>query len=85
MLNGYKPLYEKSILHRDIKPENILISYDNSGKPIYKLGDFGVGKINSSNDTTITKVGTPVYAAPELNCLLNDTSLDQAIKDLKLI
>lgn len=85
MLNGYKPLYEKSILHRDIKPENILISYDNSGKPIYKLADFGIGKINSSNDTTMTKVGTPVYAAPELNNFVNDNSLDLAMRDLKSI
>lgn len=85
MLNGYKPLYEKSILHRDIKPENILISKDTLGKPIYKLADFGIGKVCASNDTVMTKVGTPVYAAPELNSFVNDDNLDKLVYQLKEI
>ncbi|CAK55847.1 unnamed protein product (macronuclear) [Paramecium tetraurelia] len=85
LLNGYKPLYEKAILHRDIKPENILISNDFQGKPIYKLADFGIGKVCKNNDITMTKVGTPVYAAPELNTFINDETLDQAILQLKKI
>jgi calcium-dependent protein kinase len=75
MMTGYKFLYEKNILHRDIKPENILIEYLND-KPIYKLADFGVGKIYKHNDYKFTKRGTPVYSAPEGNILVvNDQEL----------
>jgi len=27
--------------HRDLKVENILVSVDEAGQPIFKLGDFG--------------------------------------------
>lgn len=52
---------EPKVIHRDIKPENILI--DSGGIP--KLADFGVSK-ESLETMTQTKIGTPVYAAPEL-------------------
>ncbi|CAD8079330.1 unnamed protein product [Paramecium sonneborni] len=63
LFNGYKVLYQSSVIHRDIKPANILIS---QGK--YKIADFGVGKIYSSDQNllNITKNGTPVFKAPEL-------------------
>ncbi|CAD8052114.1 unnamed protein product [Paramecium sonneborni] len=83
LLNGYKPLYEKCILHRDLKPENILISLDNTGQPLYKISDFGIGKINANNDFNITKVGTPVYAAPELNSFVDDEDVVSALRQLK--
>ncbi|CAD8061964.1 unnamed protein product [Paramecium sonneborni] len=75
-LNGYKVLYNKDIMHRDIKPENILIKYIN-GKTIYKLADFGIGKIYKANDFKFTKIGTPAYAAPEINSSINDDELNQ--------
>lgn len=52
---------EPKVIHRDIKPENILI--DSGGIP--KLADFGVSK-ESLETMTQTKIGTPIYAAPEL-------------------
>lgn len=52
---------EPKVIHRDIKPENILI--DTGGTP--KLADFGVSK-ESLETMTQTKIGTPIYAAPEL-------------------
>lgn len=60
------------VIHRDIKPENILI--DASGIP--KLGDFGVSK-ESLETMTQTKIGTPIYAAPELlNAEAYGTAID---------
>ncbi|CAD8055934.1 unnamed protein product [Paramecium primaurelia] len=63
LFNGYRVLYQSQVIHRDIKPANILTA---QGK--YKIADFGVGKIYSgdSNLLNITKNGTPVYKAPEL-------------------
>lgn len=52
---------DPKVIHRDIKPENILI--DSGGTP--KLADFGVSK-ESLETMTQTKIGTPIYAAPEL-------------------
>ncbi|CAD8154772.1 unnamed protein product [Paramecium octaurelia] len=63
LFNGYRVLYQSQVIHRDIKPANILTS---QGK--YKIADFGVGKIYQSDQNllNITKNGTPVYKAPEL-------------------
>jgi len=35
---------------------------------LFKLADFGMGKIitDIENQNTVTKVGSPVYAAPEI-------------------
>ncbi|CAD8160073.1 unnamed protein product [Paramecium octaurelia] len=65
-LSGYQILYNLKILHRDIKPENILIS-SQKGQLIYKLTDFGISKVCSSNSMFMTQIGTPIYAPPELN------------------
>ncbi|CAD8069645.1 unnamed protein product [Paramecium sonneborni] len=83
-LNGYEILYRNKIIHRDIKPENILIKYEN-GKPIYKLADFGIGKTYKSNDYVIQRVGTPAYAAPETNQLLNDEELQTRFLNFKKV
>ncbi|CAK76416.1 unnamed protein product (macronuclear) [Paramecium tetraurelia] len=63
LFNGYRVLYQSQVIHRDIKPANILTS---QGK--YKIADFGVGKIYQSDQNllNITKNGTPVFKAPEL-------------------
>lgn len=72
-------LYDENILHRDIKPENILINTF-QGKSVYKLADFGVGKVYKQNDFNMTRTGTPVYAAPEINQLVQDLSLTDDLK-----
>jgi serine/threonine protein kinase len=53
----------KSVVHRDLKPDNILIK-DNS----CKIADYGLSK--NIKSYAQTKVGTPIYIAPEL--LLSD-------------
>ena len=54
-------LHSKNIIHRDIKTLNILITKDLK----VKLADLGASKIVSSS-MQITRVGTPLYLAPEI-------------------
>lgn len=49
------------IIHRDIKPGNIFISYSGS----YKLGDFGIARVNNGF-SELSKKGTFPYMAPEV-------------------
>ena len=53
------------IIHRDLKPGNILMEAD--GNP--RIADFGISRMDSGDDVTMTKIGTPLYSAPEV---LND-------------
>ncbi len=57
---------EAGIVHRDLKPQNIY-RVENSGKPIWKVLDFGVSKILDAADnlTMGAAVGTPSYMSPE--------------------
>ena len=50
-----------NIIHRDIKPENILLH-----NGIVKLADFGFCKPLKPGKCTKTRVGSPIYMAPEI-------------------
>ena len=57
------------IVHRDLKPPHILVE-DAEGGPRVKLLDFGIAKLLSEEDPSLTRTGasgplTPSYAAPE--------------------
>ncbi len=54
----------KGIIHRDLKPNNFLLTADHR---TLKIADFGVAKIDSGEDTEITRVGADIYAPPEHN------------------
>ncbi|KAM4067100.1 kinase [Hirsutella rhossiliensis] len=54
---------EKPIVHRDIKPANILIQ-SRTPRIHIKLCDFGFSK--ASRNFLATKVGTPIFTAPEV-------------------
>ena len=54
---GLSALNDEGIVHRDIKPENIYIN-----KNVYKIGQFHFAEIT---DIFSTKLGTPLYMAPE--------------------
>lgn len=54
-------LHSKNIIHRDIKTLNILITKDHT----IKLADLGASKIVSA-PMQVTRIGTPLYLAPEL-------------------
>lgn len=50
------------VIHRDLKPENLLLSAD---WRTIMIADFGVAKTNGEECSPITRVGTPIYSAPE--------------------
>lgn len=61
--SALQQIHENNIIHRDIKTLNIFLSKDRH----IKLGDLGVSKIfNSEIALQGTRVGTPLYLAPEL-------------------
>jgi serine/threonine protein kinase len=55
--------HANNVIHRDIKPQNILIDKDG----VAKLSDFGIAKIFSGTEITMTgfTLGTPEYMSPE--------------------
>lgn len=65
-------IHEHGILHRDIKTSNILVQQQTEGKNPAKLMDFGIARLEESEDklTRLTQLdssgpGTPAYMAPE--------------------
>ncbi|MBI2933765.1 MAG: protein kinase [Planctomycetes bacterium] len=61
---GVGMAHEKGIVHRDLKPANILVTA--AGEP--KVGDFGLAHLMESTSVltnTGTRLGTPLYMAPE--------------------
>jgi serine/threonine protein kinase len=65
------------IIHRDLKPSNILITNNGKNGTFVKITDFGLAtihgleicddKIQIAHLSHTTKVGTPIYRAPEVN------------------
>ena len=61
-LLGLEYLHSQQIIHRDIKLLNIFMSTDK----IVKIGDMGMSKILSKKEMKLSRVGTPLFLAPEL-------------------
>lgn len=68
---------EKEISHRDLKPENILLF---PGMRI-KISDFGLAKVTNVSKTG-TNVGTPMFMAPELLCLVKGFKAERFKPDI---
>lgn len=66
--SGLASLHAAGGFHRDIKPANLLLSVNEQGSPIVKLGDFGVARspVAGTSVMTGTPWGTDGYRAPEL-------------------
>lgn len=66
-------LHDQGVIYRDLKPENILL--DANGH--IALCDFGLSKLNLSDDTARTFCGTTEYLAPEI--LLDENGYNKMV------
>jgi serine/threonine protein kinase len=55
-------LHHNNIIHRDLKPANFLVSEHLEAKLI----DFGVSRVMQADNLKMTKIGTPIWMAPEV-------------------
>ncbi len=58
------------IIHRDLKPKNLFLSLTVDGRPLVKVLDFGISKIeDEAEDMSLTRtteiIGSPSYMSPE--------------------
>lgn len=65
ILDAISYLHEAGIIHRDLKPENLLY-YERTAESKIMITDFGLAKIEDSNEPLSTACGTPGYVAPEV-------------------
>ena len=61
-LLGLEYLHSQQIIHRDIKLLNIFMSQNK----IVKIGDMGMSKLLAKKEMKLSRVGTPLFLAPEL-------------------
>lgn len=65
---GLAHVHEHGIVHRDLKPANLFLAETDRG-PELKILDFGVSKLDSPLEHTLTSpelvLGSPHYMAPE--------------------
>lgn len=62
MVLALEYLHSLDIIHRDLKPENVLLASDGH----LCLADFGLAKVNVTDNTARTFCGTIEYMAPEI-------------------
>ena len=62
---GY--IHSKNICHRDLKLTNILMTQPEDPHCRLKISDFGISKIWSQENQLKTKVGSPMFMAPEVS------------------
>jgi serine/threonine protein kinase len=70
--DGLQAIHDVGIIHRDMKTPNIMLMRDQAQRPIIRLMDFGIAKVETSNTGGLTStgqiMGTPEYMSPE-QCL----------------
>lgn len=82
LVDAIKFCHAAGVYHRDIKPENILMTImnDGSGRPLLKLGDFGL----ATHEDWATDIGTGSerYMAPEQFESIHDGGYSPAKADI---
>ncbi len=65
--NAMAEAHAAGIVHRDLKPSNLFLC--GGERPLVKVLDFGISKVENDMDTRVTAtqtvVGTPLYMSPE--------------------
>ena len=65
LLEGLRFLHDDvNILHMDLKPENLLLGTGQDGKPILKIGDFGLAQ--NADEPVTFKRGSRAFCSPEI-------------------
>ena len=65
--NSFKIMAENKLVHRDLKLQNILVKYEDKGKTILKLTDYGLSKkLLSISKKFSSLAGTANFMAPEI-------------------
>ncbi len=69
---GVEHAHQKGIIHGDLKPGNVLVTRDERARPVPKIIDFGVARLNvggqqdeTGNTGSGLWFGSPPYASPE--------------------
>uniref|UniRef100_A0A7S3B5K1 non-specific serine/threonine protein kinase n=2 Tax=Haptolina ericina TaxID=156174 RepID=A0A7S3B5K1_9EUKA len=83
ILSVLRHCHENKVYHRDLKPENILLDAEDNAK----VADFGLAAVyrHVSDDATFlrhTKVGSVMYAAPEVLTSTAGIGYDAACADM---
>jgi eukaryotic-like serine/threonine-protein kinase len=67
LLRALAAVHAAGVVHRDVKPANLLLEPTGTGRPLLRLGDFGVAAfVDEPRLTRVPgSVGTDGYIAPE--------------------
>jgi len=81
VLHALEAVHTKDVVHRDLKPDNIFLIRKPGTKKFVKILDFGISKLKSTENTTLTLtktgtvLGTPAYMSPEQAAGLKEQDL----------